>query len=134
MAESFQFELVSPERLLASEAVTAVQAPGTDGYMTVMARHAPLMTTLKAGVVVATLASGTERRFFVRGGFADVSNSGFTLLAERAVPVEELSAADLDAEIRNAEEDVADAKTPEAKTRADMLLSELRDSRAAVGI
>lgn len=134
MAESFQFELVSPERLLVSEAVTAVLAPGTEGYMTIMARHAPLMTTLKAGVVVATLASGQERRFFVRGGFADVSNEGFTLLAERAVPVEELNAADLDAQIRDAEEDVADAKTPDAKTRAESLLSELRDSRAAVGV
>ncbi|KQT66006.1 MULTISPECIES: F0F1 ATP synthase subunit epsilon [unclassified Aureimonas] len=134
MAESFQFELVSPERLLVSEAVTAVLAPGTEGYMTVMARHAPLMTTLKAGVVVATLASGQERRFFVRGGFADVSNAGFTLLAERAVPVEELNAADLDAQIRDAEEDVTDAKTPESKTRAENLLAELRDSRAAVGL
>ncbi|WP_152046578.1 F0F1 ATP synthase subunit epsilon [Aureimonas psammosilenae] len=134
MADSFSFELVSPERLLVSEQVTAVVAPATEGYMTVMARHAPLMTTLKPGVVTATLAGGTERRFFVQGGFADISPEGFTLLAEHATPAEELDAAKLDEFIRKAEEVERDAKTPEAKLRAVGQVASLRDARSALGL
>ncbi|GGD97200.1 ATP synthase epsilon chain [Aureimonas endophytica] len=134
MADSFPFELVSPERLLVSESVTAVIAPASEGYLTVMARHAPLMTTLKPGVVTATLASGTERRFFVQGGFADISPDGFTLLAEHATPVEELNGAALDAQIRDAEEDVRDASNPDDKFKAERKLANLKDARAALGI
>ena len=134
MADSFPFELVSPERLLVSEEVTAVVTPATEGYLTVMARHAPLMTTLKPGVVVATLSSGTERRFFVQGGFADITPERFTLLAERATPVEELDAAALETQVRNAEEDVADAKDDDARSKAAQRLAELRDARGALGI
>ena len=109
MAEAFNFELVSPERLLLSEQVLSVVVPGTDGDFTVLAKHAPLMTTLKAGVVDAVLADGGTKRIFVRGGFADVSPDGFTLLAEEAMPLEDLNAAAIDAQIKDAEEDVADA-------------------------
>lgn len=133
MAESFQFELVSPERLLLSEAVTAVNVPGSEGYFTVMAKHAPLMTTLKPGVVVATLEGGSEQKIFVLGGFADVNQNSFTLLAERATRVEDLDAAELDQQIKNSEEDVADAKTPEAKAKAEHALDQLREARVAVG-
>jgi F-type H+-transporting ATPase subunit epsilon len=133
MADSFSFELVSPERLLLSEQATAVVVPGTEGYLTVMARHAPLMTTLKPGVVQATLAGGQERRFFVRGGFADISPDGFTLLAEHATPVEEMDAAKLDASVRDAEEDVRDAADPEARLKAERRLADLRDARSALG-
>jgi F-type H+-transporting ATPase subunit epsilon len=134
MADSFSFELVSPERLLVSESVTAVVAPATEGYMTVMARHAPLMATLRPGVVVATLSTGTERKFFVQGGFADISPDGFTLLAEHATPVEDLDAASLDRSIRDAEEDAADAKEGEAKQKAERRLADLKDARAALGL
>ncbi|MEF2550526.1 F0F1 ATP synthase subunit epsilon [Aurantimonas sp. A2-1-M11] len=134
MADSFQFELVSPERLLLSEAVTAVNVPGAEGYFTVMAHHAPVMTTLKPGVVVATLEGGAEQRIFVRGGFADVNEAGFTLLAERATPVEELDSVELDSQIRDAEEDVADAETPEAKAKAQHALEQLREARSAIGV
>ena len=82
MANAFNFELVSPERLLFSEQVTAVVVPGSDGYFTVMANHAPLMSTIRPGVVEATLASGGTKKIFVRGGFVDVAGSSFTLLAE----------------------------------------------------
>lgn len=133
MAESFQFDLVSPERLLVSESVTAVIAPGAEGYMTVMARHAPLMTTLKPGVVVATTTSGADRRFYVRGGFADVTGDRLVLLAEQAIPAEDLDAATLDTQIRDAEQDAADARTPEAKVKAEHMVAMLRDARAAVG-
>ena len=134
MADSFQFELVSPERLLVSEAATAILAPGTDGYMTVMAGHAPLMTTLKPGVVVVTTAGGADRRFYVRGGFADITNASMIVLAEHAMPVEEMDSAALDRQIKDAEEDVADAKTPEARSKAEQQLSALKDARAALGM
>lgn len=134
MADSFQFELVSPEQLLLSEAVTAVNVPGAEGYFTVMAHHAPVMTTLKPGVVVATLEGGVKQRIFVLGGFADVNENGFTLLAERATPVDQLDSAELDSQIRDAEEDVADAATPEAKAKAQHSLEQLREARIAAGV
>ena len=73
MAQSFAFELVSPERLFLSEQASQVVVPGTEGYFTVMANHAPVMTTIKPGVVSAILESGDEKRMLIRGGFADVS-------------------------------------------------------------
>lgn len=132
MADSFKFELVSPERLLLSEQVTAVIAPGSEGYFTVMANHAPLLATLKPGVVRATLASGGEQRIFIQGGFADVNPEGFTLLAEHASAVEDLDAADLDQQIQNAREDIADAQSGEAKAHAEKRLADLTNAREAL--
>jgi F-type H+-transporting ATPase subunit epsilon len=133
MADAFNFELVSPERLLLSEQVTAVVVPGTDGDFTVLSKHAPLMTTVKAGVVEATLASGGAKRIFVRGGFADVSPDGFTLLAEEAMPIEDLKADVLAAQIKDAEEDLADANGEARKHTAQARLDQLKELRAALG-
>ena len=134
MADSFQFELVSPERMLLSESVTAVNVPGSEGYFTVMANHAPVMTTVKPGVVIATMEGGSEKRIFVLGGFADVNAKGLTLLAEHATTVEDLDPAMLDSQIKDAEEDVADAETQEAKAKARHGLEQLREAREAVGV
>lgn len=133
MADSFTFELVSPERLLLSEQAQQVVVPGSDGYFTVMANHAPVMSTVKPGVVEATLSSGEEKRIFVRGGFADVSLSGFTLLAEQAIPIEELDADALAQEISDAQEDVADAKSDDKKLAAQTKLDQLNELKAALG-
>jgi F-type H+-transporting ATPase subunit epsilon len=133
MADAFNFELVSPERLLMSEQVTSVVVPGTDGDFTVLSKHAPLMTTVKAGVVEATLASGGAKRIFVRGGFADVSPDGFTLLAEEAMPIEDLKADVLAAQIKDAEEDLADAKGEPSKHAAQAKLDQLNELKAALG-
>ena len=86
MAEPFQFDLVSPERLLMSEPVDQVVVPGSEGYFTVLKDHAPFMSTLKPGVVEVT-RGGDNERIFVRGGFADVSVEGLTILAEQAIPL-----------------------------------------------
>ncbi|WP_182085982.1 F0F1 ATP synthase subunit epsilon [Aureimonas sp. ME7] len=134
MADGFKFELVSPERLLLSEQVSAVLAPGSEGYFTAMAGHAPLMTTLKPGVVQATLVSGGERRIFVQGGFADINPEGFTLLAEHATPVEEINVADLEQHIRDAEEDVADAEDGAVRLKAERRLADLRNAKDALGL
>ena len=85
MADPFKFELVSPERLLVSQQVQSVLVPGTEGEMTVMAHHAPVMSTLRAGLVVVTGADGKVDRYVVFGGFADILPDSCTLLAESAV-------------------------------------------------
>lgn len=133
MAEAFNFELVSPERLLFSEQVTAVVVPGSDGYFTVMANHAPLMSTIRPGVVEATLASGGTKKIFVRGGFVDVAGSSFTLLAEQAMPVEELNAEAIAAQIKDAEDDVTDARSEAKKQAATLKLNQLKELKAALG-
>ena len=92
MADSFTFELVSPERLLLSVPATQVVVPGSEGYMTIMANHSPVMTTLKPGLIEATQEDGSTETYFVRGGLADVAPSGFTVLAEFAVPRAEMTA------------------------------------------
>ena len=126
---AFHFELVSPEKLLFSGEVESVVAPGTDGQFTVLAHHAPVMTTLKAGVVTI---NGDEK-LFVRGGFADVSANGFTILAEQAIAVKDLDAAKLEQDIKDAREDVVDAKTDEARRNASDKLQQLLDLHAAIG-
>jgi F-type H+-transporting ATPase subunit epsilon len=130
MAEPLQFELVSPERLLVSAAVESVVVPGGEGYFTVYARHAPLVSTLKPGQIEVRGLSGEVDKFYVRGGFADVTPSGLTILAEQAIPLAELDAETLAQEIRNAEEDLADAGEDHLKRRsAEAKLNELRDVR-----
>jgi F-type H+-transporting ATPase subunit epsilon len=132
MAEAFKFELVSPERLLVSEEVESVIIPGTDGEMTVMARHAPVMSTIKPGVVTVRPVSGAEQRYVVFGGFADILPDGCTLLAESAVAVQDIDRNDLARRIGEAKEDVADAKDEAARTRAEQYLANLSTLEAAL--
>jgi F-type H+-transporting ATPase subunit epsilon len=132
MAQSFQFELVSPERLLVSEQVESVVIPGAEGEMTVMAQHAPVMTTIKPGVVTVKAASGGEERYVVFGGFADILPSGCTLLAESAVPVKDIDRADIARRIQEAKEDVADAKDDEGRTKAEAFLHQLTTLEGAI--
>jgi len=132
MAEAFKFELVSPERLLVSEEVQSVVIPGAEGEMTVLAKHAPVMTTIKPGVVTVKFVSGQEERYVVFGGFADILPSGCTLLAESATAVKDIDRADLARRIQEAREDAADAKDDEEKTRAEAFLAQLTTLEGAV--
>lgn len=132
MAEPFQFELVSPERLLVSEAVDSVVIPGAEGEMTIMANHAPVMTTVKPGVVRVRTAAGAEERYVVFGGFADILPSGCTLLAESAVPVSAIDRNDIARRIQEAREDVADAKNDEQRTKAEQFLHQLTTLEGAI--
>ena len=131
MAEPFQFDLVSPERLLLSEPVESVVVPGSEGYFTVLKGHAPSMSTLRPGVLDVTRGNGTDR-IFVRGGFADVNGDGLTILAEQAIPLAEVDAAMLAQAVRDAEEDVADAKDGAAKDIAELRLNQLKEVQAAL--
>ena len=126
MAEKLAFDLVSPEALLMSENVDMVTVPGADGDFGVMAGHAPVISTLRPGVVEITGAPGGPARIFVRGGFAEVTPAGLTVLAEEAIPLDQLDAAMLAQKIKDAEEDVADAKSDETKRLAQEQLDHLR--------
>lgn len=132
MAEAFKFELVSPERLLVSEDVESVVIPGAEGEMTVMANHAPVMTTIKPGVVTVKPVSGSEERYVVFGGFADILPEGCTLLAESAVAVGDIDRNDLARRIQEAKEDVEDAKDDQAKTKAEQFLAQLTTLEGAI--
>jgi F-type H+-transporting ATPase subunit epsilon len=129
---ALHFELVSPARLLFSGDVASVQIPGTEGEMTIMAQHAPVLATLKPGVVVVAKDAGALEKIFVRGGFAEVNASGLTVLAETAIPLADLDAAAIAGQIKNAEEDVADAKTDESRAKANETLDHLRSLQAAL--
>mgnify|MGYP001367775859 CR=1 FL=1 len=131
-ASTFQFELVSPERLLVSEAARSVVVPGSEGEFEVMAGHAPFMTTVRPGVLRVTTASGGTERIFVRGGFADVNASGLTILAEEAVPVENLKPEQIAQAIKDAEEDLADARDHAKKAEAERHLAHLREVQMAI--
>lgn len=132
MAEAFKFELVSPERLLVSEQVESVVIPGAEGEMTVMAQHAPVMTTIKPGVVTVKTSAGREERYVVFGGFADILPSGCTLLAESATHVNNIDRADLARRIQEAKEDASDAKDDESRSKAEQFLSQLTTLEGAL--
>jgi F-type H+-transporting ATPase subunit epsilon len=130
MAGTFKFELVSPERVLVSIDADQVVVPGSDGEFAVLAGHAPVIATLRPGVLDVT-AGGTKRRLFVKSGFAEVDPTRLTVLAEKAYDVDELSSAAIAEELRAAEAELAAAKDDDAKRMADTLVTELKRLRAA---
>ncbi len=124
MADNFNFELVSPERLLLSQKVSEVVIPASDGEMTVLANHAPTMTTIKPGVVTVK-ADGKTDRYVVFGGFADILPTGCTLLAESAVHVDELDKSQLDRRIAAARDELDGHGDDDRKTSLERLIGEL---------
>lgn len=131
---TFTFELVSPERIIFSGDVEAVVLPASEGDMTVLPGHAPMMTALKTGFLVITDRPGNGRRVLVRGGFADVNPRGLTVLAERALPAEEISQETLDQEILQAEM-AYDATTDQAaRQAAEATVAQLREAKAALNL
>lgn len=125
MAEAFNFELVSPERLLVSEKVSQVVIPASLGEMTVLVNHAPTMTTLKPGIVSVTLASGKVNKYVVFGGFADIVQDSCTLLAESALPENEMTRETLEKRIQAAQAELENAQSDEHKTKLELFLAEL---------
>ena len=129
MAGTLQFDLVTPERRLASVTATEVQIPGVDGDMTAMEGHAPTITTLRPGVLRVVAAEGVKS-YVVTGGFAEITATGVTVLAERAIPVEEITPVLMDKLVADACEDAAVSSTKDA---ADQTIADLLAMRAAVG-
>ena len=106
MADTFKFELVSPERLLVSADVEQVLVPGSEGDFTMLPNHAPLLTSLRPGLLDIVFSGSDRRRYFVRGGFAEVGLAGLTVLAETAVSVQDLDRAQFAEQISSMEEDL----------------------------
>ena len=130
MAGTMQFDLVSPERRLASVAATEVQIPGAEGDLTAMEGHTPTITTLRPGVVRAVSAGGTKA-FVVTGGFAEITADAVSVLAERAIPTEEATAEVMDQLIAEARALVAGAADKDA---AEKLVEDMTALKAAVGV
>ncbi|HLS69034.1 MAG TPA: F0F1 ATP synthase subunit epsilon [Kiloniellales bacterium] len=119
MAEKVEFELVSPERLLFSQPVDMVVVPGGDGDFGVLPRHAPMISTLRPGVIsVYEQRQAVSQRLFVAGGFAEVTPERCTVLAVDAEPLEEIDRSVTEQALKDAREDVADAKDEHEKTAA----------------
>lgn len=134
MVDTFKFELVSPERLLIAEDAESVVVPGAEGDFQVLPKHAPLLSTLRPGLLDVVLPGGAERRIFVRGGFAEVGPESLTVLAETAIDSADLDAHVLAQEIQNAEEDVADAKDDIARDQARERLDSLTTVKQSLGL
>lgn len=123
MANTLQFDLVSPERKLASVLATEVQIPGADGDMTAMEGHASTITTLRPGILRVNGPEGAKA-YAVTGGFAEITASSVSVLAERAIPTEELTQAMLDGLVAEAREAAAKA-APDARDAAEKLVNDL---------
>ena len=125
MADTMQFDLVSPERLLASGAAKSVQIPAAEGQLTAMPDHEPLITTLRPGIVRVEMMDGVKT-FGVIGGFAEITPEGVSILAERAYSEGAGNKADVDALLDEARAKAAGA-APEHKDAAELFLADLVD-------
>ena len=131
MADKLHFSLVSPERELYSGEVDQVDAPGTEGMFGVLPNHAPFMTTLRPGAV--TIINGADRtRIFVRGGFADVTPQGLTILAETAIDLKDVKAEDAARQLKDAREDLAAAKEAHEKEHLEEQVQYLEALQSAL--
>lgn len=126
---TLHFELVAPERVLFSGEVEAVLLPATEGEMTVLPGHVPLMTTLKTGFVVVTSHKNEGSRVLVRGGFAEIGATGVTVLAERATPLEELTPDSLDQEILEAQTQRDGLEDSVARQTMDRRIAHLEEAK-----
>ena len=124
MADTLHFEIVSPERLLKDAQAAMVVVPGTDGDFAALPAHAPMMSTLRPGVVeIFETEGGEAERLFVKGGLAQISPEGLTILAEEVIDLDGVDAADLSAQIADAEGAVAGAADDVARAAAEKELA-----------
>jgi F-type H+-transporting ATPase subunit epsilon len=128
---SFHFDLVSPEKLLFSGDVEQVDVPGAEGDFGVLAGHAPFVTTVRPGILTLYGQDG-PLKVVVNGGFAEVNPQGLTVLADMAVPLDDFDRSELDGQIKNAEEDVADAKEDWQRDKLAHRLEQLKALQAAL--
>jgi F-type H+-transporting ATPase subunit epsilon len=126
------FELVAPERVLFSGEVEAVMLPGSEGDMTVLPGHAPLMAMLKTGFVQITDHKDDGRRVLIRGGFAEINQQGVTVLAENARPVEEVTPETIAKEIEAIEIRWDAAEDPKLRQELEGAIAQLKEAREAL--
>ena len=130
-SDKVEFELVSPERLLLSEQVDMVVVPGAEGDFGVLPRHAPLISTLRPGVIRVFEGREVKQRIFVAGGFAEVTSERCTVLAEEAVPVRDIDPAAIEQQLKDLGEDLAEAKSDEEKAALAKRIAVRKAMRAA---
>jgi F-type H+-transporting ATPase subunit epsilon len=123
MADTMQFDLVSPERRLASGQAKSVQIPGAEGQLTAMPDHAPMITTLRPGIIRVEMADGVKS-FGVIGGFAEITGDSVSILAERAYADGQANHAEVMALLEEARTKAAGA-TPEHRDIAELLVADL---------
>lgn len=131
MAKTFKFELVCPERVLLSMEADSVVVPGIEGNITVLAQHAPVITSLRPGFLEVE-KGGVKKRLFVKSGFADINSEALVILAETAFDVSEVSSSQISNEIKIAEGELEAAKDDETKLLANSALVCLRALTAKV--
>lgn len=130
MADTFKFELVSPERVLMSVDAEQALIPGAEGDFTVLVGHAPLVSTLRPGDIQVKVA-GSDKRVFVKGGIAEVEPTGVTVLTQMALDLAQRDAARIAEEIALAEKEVAEAKDDYSRTMAELAVAHLKSLGAA---
>jgi F-type H+-transporting ATPase subunit epsilon len=130
---TFHFDLVSPEKLLFSSEVTQVDIPGAEGDFGVLAGHAPIVTSMRPGILVIYGEAGEQLRIVINGGFAEVAPQGLTVLADAAVPLDEFDRSVLAGLIKDTEEDVADNTDAWQRDKLVRRLEQLRTLQAALG-
>lgn len=133
MTDKVQFELVSPERLLVSEPVEMVVVPGSEGDLGALPQHAPLITTIRPGLIDIYQSGEIADRIFVSGGFAEITAERVTVLAEEAIKLAELDAATAAERRRQAEAALAEAETDVARHTAQHLLAVAEAMETALG-
>lgn len=121
--DKVEFELVSPERLLTSEAADMVVVPGAEGDFGVLPRHSLLISAVRPGVIQVWNGNEVTDRIFVAGGFCEVTGERCTVLAEEAVRVDEIDRPAIEAELKDLREDAGDAKTPEQRAAIEARIS-----------
>ena len=122
MSEQVAFELVSPEKLLLSEAVDMVLIPGAEGDMGVLPGHAPVISTIRPGTICVFENSVITKRIFVAGGFAEIADGRCTVLAEDAVVLDDLKAGDVETQIGHLKDDISIARDNAEKAVAEAAL------------
>jgi len=111
MTDTLHFEIVSPERLLKDAEAAMIVVPGADGDFAALPAHAPMMSTIRPGVVeIFETEGGEPERLFVKGGLAQISPAGLTILAEETLSLEDVDLDDLNKKIADTREDIEDAK------------------------
>ena len=132
MADKLALELVSPERLLVSTEADMVVVPGGEGDFGVLAGHAPVISSVRPGVIEVHDDGKAPERIFITGGFAEVTPEGLTILAEEAVPVTEMDREVLEQRLKDAQEDLEDAETDDATHKAQATIALLSEMLKAV--
>jgi F-type H+-transporting ATPase subunit epsilon len=131
--DKVRFELVAPERLLASELVDMVVAPGAEGDFGVLPQHSLFMSLLRPGIIEIHDGGSVKQRIFVGGGFAEVNERGCIVLAEEALPVEEIDADQARRRLKDAQDDLGEAKDDIVRARFEREIAIAEAQIAAVG-